>query len=1797
MSLLARPLRLGPAQQCVAPGFVVAVADTVLWASSTSWKTRSTVRRGDVFLASSFVKQVGAWSMLPVCGGGAVETLFFRAATAVDVRLGPHVVVLDLDQPFWRPRTRRARRQASIASSMPRRLPLVPSPTASFSLPPSFCSSNSSGKLCTRTDSRVMSPPGSPMRTASVVTNPDSVLMYVPMLAALTESFNLSRKDRNRLMHALVGNTPRSAASSDRCVGFSNPLATTCYVGSSLQSLLAVPSITESVASLTSLCTDAACPVCLLCKACLSVRSSAQSSVSLATWEPWVAAIGRNFAEYQDAAEILRALLLGMSVAAAHLDLDFARIFHMEILEEIAYTCPDGCPPPAARQSLLQECMLPVSVPACAEVSLDMLLAQFFEQAEIVHPEGDSPPKCTCHQLLTRSLRRRLATLSDYVLLDIKRQEGGRPAVFRRFEHIVLSGTALTLVGAVTRHGQHFMAHVRRGASVVTFNDACASVSSDWPDATYALSTVLLFAKVSLPPAPPPAFPSAHHSIDADAATLLSLYAERKHVDCVTFLKSLPLFLPGAQLLHLPQQLRTAIEILQSEAINAASALECRFGFSDSMLYPLAVLLEATAIASGMPAIFYIDTVHGLVNSLFHRRLCVNLGKFPESRSRYWFSGTGNVGDGKSPAVKPLVALLDSVLEERSHLCVGTAADRFHYQQSGTTAAAVDKLRHCEGYLTVHADEAGRCLCPKFAAGGETDASKFVDLTHFFDAAHGGEFSHTNKLERQRYLGKKRCSDPKGPVPADMELHIKHTNVHFLFLQQEHHFSNFFAQAAATRPTGLAQRFLFSFGAYENPGLQDHHGFFEQIAAPLLSRLFELTSTRYGPRVPAAEDLAFQESIVASLSETVAVFARRSGRSAFPSALPKSLYWLGTSALTNHVLEELWPHVLADTVPLQYDLNISDAAFTASVQFMHRRYLRGQSILAVTVDETSWLRSDAVHLTDQHALFLRILRGCSTRSVTVESCCRCDLWLKCEIRQRSSAAVDMLQQFWQLSFDLNLGVLHGDLRSDPLGCSLRKHHLSCLHDTARAWLVRHRIPLENWNLYALYAVEPNEVQQQPTTAANRKKRDFMEANVSDPSLKIVAAAKSPAVPTLSTPASSAPAAKSGQDKHHEAKSHSLLPPDTISDPVRSQGDVARHLAMHAACKHFRHKIHYSHYDATKFTFHVHCLEGSAVCPYQVNATYFRQPAGYKAGTLLLTAVGEHNAHEGPGRSGKVFTNAQEAAALAFFADGGRSPKHLHQKLSTDCPGAHLPDMRQLTQWLQRAKSNSAAEAAKPEPIDRNRVVSLAMELSQWNRDFASTASIADLCTFEDQVCLVVDVKMKALEHGRGVATASLLTKAGLRNTRLGEGRKQGKACASRPFPLVQAVVSSESHDLTLLFFRLLCDVWDKHATHCVPLRDHVVQVHKDFAPGLESARKACFPRSRPCDDFYHFTQKHKELESRLLQTELVAGKFQKKHLGWLQALLASLRLLPRASIFDACWRGLLVRLHDMDEAVVAAYLEYLHDHRFAGWWVGCCGIVPGTACGSNPAEAIHSAWQSKLESVGGRVPLAEVLGVMQNLYAKHWLANFQWESEACLSMEAIDIDPTHLQGVQTLSAVHRSPATELFRSHSELSPSYHIYDIDADLSIVAVRMSCYAPILCEDTAKNGVQLLVCAPTQVPRFLEDAHVLRRTESGLAFQYGPCKKLFDNIAYVTVQRTKLTCTCLAHALWRGCEHILLCRSLTFPHREADISLENVRLSKPRGRPPGSRVKGAGKGKFQPKASPKKVRKPGKVIRELS
>ena len=220
------------------------------------------------------------------------------------------------------------------------------------------------------------------------------------------------------------------------------------------------------------------------------------------------------------------------------------------------------------------------------------------------------------------------------------------------------------------------------------------------------------------------------------------------------------------------------------------------------------------------------DAFHGLVNSLSHRTLSVNLGKYPESRNR---TCCGDRQCWRGEFSHP-------------HLCVGLPSDRFQYQQSGTTAAAIDKLHTCEGYLAVHSDEAGRRLCPKFASGSETGTSKYVCLVHFSDAAHGSEFSHTNELERQKFLGKAKREDPKvlclslwssRSVPRMCTSCFSNRII----------ISAFFSRKSL-RPNqrACATLLVFSFDAYENPS-----GFFETLVRARACSVWTLCACCQGP--------------------------------------------------------------------------------------------------------------------------------------------------------------------------------------------------------------------------------------------------------------------------------------------------------------------------------------------------------------------------------------------------------------------------------------------------------------------------------------------------------------------------------------------------------------------------------------------------------------------------------------------------------------------------------------------------------------------------------------------------------------------------------------------------------------------------------------------------------------------------------------------------------------------------------------------------------------------------------------
>eukprot|EP00438_Fugacium_kawagutii_P004393 Skav208133 [mRNA] locus=scaffold3170:20796:24740:- [translate_table: standard] len=1285
------------------------------------------------------------------------------------------------------------------------------------------------------------------------------------------------------------------------------------------------------------------------------------------------------------------------------------------------------------------------------------------------------------------------------------------------------------------------------------------------------------------------------------------------------------------------------------------------------MFYPLAVLLQATAVSVGMPAIFYVDMVLGLINSLFARHLSVDLRRFPApSRNRYWVAAVANVGEGKSPASGPIVALLQEVLAQYPHLVPGTVSDRFHYQQNSTSACARDKLRACEGYLSVYSDEAGLCLSQKYAAGGDIDPFRHIDLGLFMNAAHGGEFDFATLRERLQVGSKKKAPhDPRGAVPEEEGLQLNPTNIHFLFLQQEYYFNHFWAQLAGDKPMGLAQRFLFSFGAYENPPLGSYSGFFQSVTAPVLKKLFELVLVRYGPKVVAARDLTFsinskQERSVEQIHELVTALKRREScvSQALRLAMPKSMYWLATALMTMHVLEHVWPWVSVPLLPTNpYVTEVTDSCFFSACRFLHRRFLRGHAILAVNADERSWLPQKIVQRSEEEAFFLRVLRGAPQRRLSVAECCACDLDFKRAWIAKESRVSQLLGRLWQLCVDVGLGSLSslvGSSNMDPLQATLTKFPLTALHEQAKEWLRKHRVPLENWTFPAdpvsvscslasasASAVSSSSLASAPPVPADIAKCNLQGAalvpspsldfsaprpnlvsttlrdSVSEPPSAVVVAAPVPAVGCVSAaslpsepsrvaeaspPPVSVPLADS---QRSESVPPVFLAACALGVPLKSRAEIKAHISGHPTCSSFRHRVLSSHSDLRKWTFRVVCAE-DVDCGYVVLATYFLQSRGHAAGTLVFSSLRKH-VHNTEVNSGKIFTPLQASVARAFLAEGGNVARQLSIHLQEKFPNTRLPNLTQLAGWLKREKqkANANARLASTENV----VGTVSVTLESWYRIPDAVAGlyvlsravvVSDVETFIPFTCpgmlsvlsryaavdvlLALDSKQKVLDRGMGVLTVSVLAKTGLRNTRLTGTRQQIRACVTRAFPVLQAIIHAESSPNADRMFTLLSELWqESHGESRPPLRDCVKQVHKDYAPAFESARQKHFPLSRPCDDYFHLRQKYKELDARLSQTHVERGCFVKTHLGWLRACLHSLRLLPRLGLFHFCWQGLMNRLHQKQEPAVAEYLakQYTqnvpecfvqsgHDREFwfASFWSGYEGVLPGTACGSEPAEALHADWQANLKSDGGRSSVASVFPVLQKLYAR-WSDFYDWNSSDTLSTCPVDIDPSHVHGTAAFTKAGRAAAAELWKAHTEDSPSYCVFDATDGMAFLAVRMSLASNALCRDTCRSVVELLHCDPSVMPSRLNALGILETSDIGFLFKLGAFKRIFDHIAFVRVLPESRRCSCSSFALWGGCEHEILSRGLTFRFVPASMSFADLPVQRKRGRPTGSKV----------------------------
>ena len=64
--------------------------------------------------------------------------------------------------------------------------------------------------------------------------------------------------------------------------------------------------------------------------------------------------------------------------------------------------------------------------------------------------------------------------------------------------------------------------------------------------------------------------------------------------------------------------------------------------------------------------VFFVDVLYAIFNAIFNKEYCVQMGRW-KSKSRHWWLGAANVGEGKSPGMKHFINAMVDVLEKHQH--------------------------------------------------------------------------------------------------------------------------------------------------------------------------------------------------------------------------------------------------------------------------------------------------------------------------------------------------------------------------------------------------------------------------------------------------------------------------------------------------------------------------------------------------------------------------------------------------------------------------------------------------------------------------------------------------------------------------------------------------------------------------------------------------------------------------------------------------------------------------------------------------------------------------------------------------------------------------------------------------------------------------------------------------------------------------------------------------------------------------------------------------------------------------
>ena len=379
-------------------------------------------------------------------------------------------------------------------------------------------------------------------------------------------------------------------------------------------------------------------------------------------------------------------------------------------------------------------------------------------------------------------------------------------------------------------------------------------------------------------------------------------------------------------------------------------------------------------------------------------------------------------------------------------------------------------------------------------------------------------------------------------------------------------------------------------------------------------------------------------------------------------------------------------------------------------------------------------------------------------------------------------------------------------------------------------------------------------------------------------------------------------------------------------------------------------------------YEVECLDGLDCCKRWRAFYIFSAHDMHPPGTLILQTCGEHS-HETRRATSKLFTSQQLSIAEGFLASGGRDLRGLQLAFSTaNIASNTLPNSTQLSNWLKRQKKSQKNTLSRHATL----VEVTRLELTALPRSMPDTLSALFLLDepvlTQDEVCIIfscpgmvrhferyqdttlcctVDAKMKVAEHGYGVATFGLLTRDKLRKTTLSRAartdstpaRTQGFAFTSHTVPVVQAIFHQETHGNFQRLFRAVDKLWQNSASPPRPsLATLPFQLHKDFKKEIETARVDCFPHSRACDDFFHWSQKqHTTMAAKCCKRSYERGNGSRNI--WIGQLLRCdfCACFPRCACFPLCGLRIFVDLPNMESMTWSLGYEPMKGRCLSLW--------------------------------------------------------------------------------------------------------------------------------------------------------------------------------------------------------------------------------------------------------------------------